>query len=78
MKKNIISLLIIIIAIALYLDFTNDKSLKEVKTETLINATTTTQTYELTEDDYMDIALFVQNKEVAKKLDCRVTTKIGC
>jgi hypothetical protein len=24
----------------------------------------------------MDIALFVQNKEVAKKLDCRVTTKI--
>lgn len=74
MKKNIISLLIIIIAVALYLDFTNDKSLKEVKTETPIN--TTTQAPVLTEDDYMDISIYIQDKEVAKKSDCRVTTKI--
>lgn len=77
MKKIIIIILIIITGVALYLDFRSDKFFKEIKTESQVSTTTVVaQTPELTEDDYMDIALFVQNKEAAKKTDCRVTTKI--
>lgn len=77
MKKIIIVILIIVTGVALYLDFRSDKFFKEVKTETQVSTTTVVvQPPELTEDDYMDIALFVQDKEAAKKTDCRVTTKI--
>lgn len=76
MKKNIVIILILIILTALYLDFRSDKFFKEIKSETQVSTTTTTQIPELTEEDYMDISIYVQDKEAAKTTDCRITTKI--
>lgn len=79
MKKKIVIILIIVIAIAVFLDLRGDKVFKQVETKTQVSTTTVAETpvlAELTEDDYMDIAVYVQDKEVAKKSDCRVTKKI--
>lgn len=79
MKKNIIIILILIIITALYLDLKNGKIFNQVKSETQKISTTTEPIKEipqLTEDDYMDIALYVQDKNAAKNKDCKITTKI--
>jgi hypothetical protein len=78
MKKNIIIILLVIIAIALYLDLKGDKVFKQNEIEIPVATTTTTviEAPVLTEDYYMDISIYIQDKDIAKVSDCSVTKKI--
>lgn len=77
MKKTIIIILTVIIFVAVLLDLKADKFFQKIiENKTQVSTTTPIQIPELTEDDYMDIAIYVQDRESAKKTDCRITTKI--
>ena len=73
-NKIIIIILIIVIGIALYIDLKKDKP----NNVNIIqeNIATTTEVLALTEDDYMDISIYIQDKNVARTRDCGLTTKI--